>query len=340
MQTLFDELDAALQDRDATVLLQLLSSYDHERELAKCYSTFAYLSSSGGGADRSLAQSMGELIESFYLATSIHDDLLDAEDELVQHRRQKHSANAHLVLGDCFFVKMAVALGRAMPMVPEANRDAVLASYETRMLDVAESQMVEESAKGRCPSVAEAIRQMQLRGGTWGRFCLEIPALAAGLDQAGARQLGEAGENLFVALTIRDDLRDLADDLGNGVATLAPAFFLSTDDDRASSAHGGSTSDALFKPAVTSDVVKLLQTRQAVEQALSEGRGFVRSAVDQLENFLAEKTDTNYYMLLMLFRLFGSRFAEFTVDDVQQGRLGAGLAETMPDGDSLLRRIG
>jgi len=263
---------------------------------------------------------MAEVIEGFYMATSVHDDVLDCADEHVQQKRLSTTANTYMVLGDCFFVQIATALARATPLIPEANRELTVGRFEQYMLDTAESQIADEHSHGKIPTQEEAIRQMKLRGGTWGRLCMEVPALAGGASESEAAELGETGENLFMGLTVRDDLRDLRDDLGNRVLTLAPALFIND--------YEGDSIDfqTPMEPNQMDALIDLLCSDGAVERSLSCGRDYTTRALAQLREFLDGKDDMNWFLLQMIFRLTNKRIQEFTPEHVLAGRLGIGFS--------------
>lgn len=333
MKTLFDDLASVLDERSIHAMSHLLATYDSEKNLAKCYATFAYLCSGGAGGSRALSEAMGELIESFYLATSIHDDVVDAEDEEVRTLRKEFTPNTFMVLGNCFFVKLGTSLAKAMPEIAPDRRDEVIELYERFLMDVAESQIVDEQSHWETPSPAAAERQMKLRGGTWGRFCVELPGLAGGLSREEARVIGDAGEKLFLALTIRDDLRDLSDDILNGVLTLAPALFFA----------GGDPSKWIFDANVDQEaagkLIDLLHGDGAIQKTLEQGQRHTKDALRILNGFLEHRTDMHWYLLLMLFRLMVKQFQEFTPQHVLEGRLGIGISESAESAMSSLQNL-
>lgn len=320
MRTLNDDLHRKLAGRNAAPLIELLEIYDDEKDIAKCYSSFAYLSCAGAGGSQKLAETMARVIEAFYMATSVHDDVLDAADEHVRKHRALASANTSMILGDCFFVEIAAALAQATPMIPAANREVTIAQFERYMLDTAESQIADEHSHGRIPTPDEAVAQMKLRGGTWGRLSMEVPALAGGIDEREASRLGDAGENLFMGLTVRDDLRDLRDDIRNRVLTLAPALLLEDADgprDEFRQSRDAGQIEAL---------VDLLHSDGAIGTSLARGKDYTRRALAQLREFLADKDDMNWFLLQMIFRLTNKRIQEFTPDNVLAGELGIGFS--------------
>lgn len=323
MKTLFSAMEKALAARDVRPLGELLATYHEEKDAAKSYSALAYLSCSGAGGKRKLAERMAETIEAFFLATSIHDDALDSRDGHV--RRRSFSSNTYVVLGDCFFVRLAGSLARATPRMPRRARRRTVRRLEELLHDVAESQVADEASQGRIPTPEQATRQMRLRGGTWGRLCTEMPALAAGLRPRDAVELGAAAEDLFMALTLRDDLGDLDDDLQNGVLTLAPALFF----------ERTVSEPPLHLPPTdrqTETVVERLHAEGAVDAALAVARSYAERAVSKLEAFLAERNRMDWYLLLMIFRLVRKKTADFTAEDVRQRRLGIGFSSPRPDG--------
>ena len=61
MKTLSDNLRHKLKGRNVAPLIELLGVYDDEKDVAKCYSTFAYLSCAGAGGSQGLAETMAVL---------------------------------------------------------------------------------------------------------------------------------------------------------------------------------------------------------------------------------------------------------------------------------------
>lgn len=333
MKTLFDDLAEELDRRSIHAMSGLLKTYESEKNLAKCYATFAYLGCGGAGGNRPAAEAMGALIESFYMATSIHDDVVDGADEAVAKLREQFSANTFMVLGNCFFVQLGTALARAMPEIAADRREQVLQLFERFMMDVAESQIVDVQSHWETPSPAAAERQMKLRGGTWGRFCLELPGLAGGLEPDEARVLGDAGERLFLALTIRDDLRDLTDDILNGVLTLAPSLFFASQSEADWRFTAGIEAEAAGR------MIEMLHEGGAIHQALDRGREHTKVALRTLDEFLQDRSDMHWYLLLMLFRLMVKQFDEFTPQHVLEGRLGIGISEATAAAAEQLQRV-
>ena len=103
MKTLADTLRTNLNGRNVAPLIRLLEIYDAEKDIAKCYSAFAYLSCAGAGGSRELAETMAQVIEGFYMATSIHDDVLDGRLFLCEDcffPRAWHAFDAAIATGD------------------------------------------------------------------------------------------------------------------------------------------------------------------------------------------------------------------------------------------------
>jgi geranylgeranyl pyrophosphate synthase len=249
-----------------------------------------------------------------------HDDVLDAKDEHVQRNRSLTSPNTYMILGDCFFVQIAAALARATPLIPDSNRKLTIERFERYMLHTAESQVADEHSRRKIPTPDHAIAQMKLRGGTWGRLSMEVPALAAGLSEGEASELGDAGENLFMGLTVRDDLSDLRDDIRNGILTLAPALFLEDGTGQTTEFHQSGDS------AQIESLVNLLNSDGAIGRSLACGREYTTHALSQLRSFLQNKDEMNWFLLQMIFRLTNKRIQEFTPDHVLTGELGIGFS--------------
>lgn len=320
MKTLADILRTNLAGREVAPLARLLEIYDAEKDVAKCYSAFAYLSCAGAGGSQELAETMAHVIEGFYMATSTHDDALDERDGHVQQHREEASRNSYMILGDCFFVKIASSLARATPLMPPSQREITLARFEQYMFDTAESQIADERSHGRIPSPEEAVAQMKLRGGTWGRLSMQVPALAGGLGEEEAARLGDAGENLFMGLTVRDDLRDLRDDIRNQVLTLAPALFLEKEHDETT----------LFRrpgnEVQVEALVDLLCSAGTIDTSLARGKAYTKRALAQLRTFLENKDEMHWFLLQMIFRLTNKRIQEFTPEHVRTGKMGIGFS--------------
>lgn len=328
MKTLADDVQRLFANRRLEPLANLLREYDDEKDPAKCYSSLAYLSCAGAGGSAELADTMGKLIEAFFLATSIHDDLLDRKDDANKARLSSHSANSFLVLGDCFFVQLAASLGRATPHIPADSRAVAIGRLEKYLMDVAESQIVDEHSQGSVPTVEAAIAQMKLRGGTWGRLCTEAPALAGGMEESQAAQLGDAGEAMFMAMTLRDDLRDLSDDLANGIHTYAPALY----HQQSSTANSNNTNSG-----EVSAFIDRLHDREIITQSLALTAQYANTGLAKLSTFLANRSEMNWYLLHMIFRLMKKRFGEFTPEHVRKGHLGIGFSTDEEIGKLVIR---
>jgi len=229
MKTLCDNLRLELAGRNVAPLLRLLEIYDDEKDIAKCYAAFAFLSCAGAGGSQVLAETMAKVIEGFYMATSVHDDVLDANDEHVRQHRTLASPNTYMILGD-------------------------------------------------------------------------------------------AGENLFMGLTVRDDLRDLRDDIRNNVLTLAPALFLEGYEGEATEFH------QLRDSAQIEALVDLVHCDGAIGRSLARGRDYTTRALAELHGFLRDKDEMNWFLLQMIFRLTNKRIHEFRPDHVRTGELGIGFS--------------
>lgn len=307
METLVDKVQKKVNEKVGYGLDDLINKYKDDKMMAKSFSIFTFLVSRGYKLSEPLSEEMAELMESFFLATSIHDDIIDSQDQ-INSTLKEFSLNDRIVLGDYFFVEMAVLMGKISPHLAEPNRSEFLEYFTKEMLVVAKSQMIDQDMVGKEYTVEQSLKQSEDRGGSWGRLVMGSVATACGASKEEAALLTSAANNLFIALTILDDLQDLRDDIGNGIYSLAPNYYLG---------NGGSMN--LLKNAKNiSKIKKELQKSGALKFSLVTAREYAGKAQLELEEFLKDKEGMNWFQLKAFFATIYKQldaFSDSTIAD-------------------------
>ncbi len=196
------------------LLQSLLTFYKAESMVAQVFATVgSYICSSFGGT-QNRANFVAKTLESFFLASSIHDDAVDIYDT----EKGDYPTSLQVISGDIFFVSLAKYLALATRDIPLDNAKKAIENLIKHLRIVGKYQVLERKSKIRTAS--EALTHTRYLGAIQGRMAVEFGAtLGPTATDEDIEQAGDIGERLFFALTIRDDLADLIDDLANGVFT-------------------------------------------------------------------------------------------------------------------------
>ncbi|QNO15269.1 polyprenyl synthetase family protein [Alkalicella caledoniensis] len=290
MDTLADKVQSKVKEYVGHDLDLILEIYKEDKIMAKSFSIFTYLVAKGYGKDEIIAERIAEIMEAFFLATSIHDDIIDCEDK-INEKLMDQKLNDRIVLGDYFFVELAVLMGKLTPHLKEDVRDKFLEYFTNEMLVVAKSQMIDQKMIKKKYSIQESLKQSEDRGGSWGRLVMGSVATACEANIKEVQLLTEAANNLFIALTILDDLQDLTDDIKNGIYSLAPSYYLDN--------HGDIS---LFnKVKDIKKIKKELQKNGAFKYTLETAKGYGAKASALLDQFLVDKEGMNWFQLKAFF---------------------------------------
>ncbi len=302
METLVDKVQRKVSLKvKHQQLNDMVEVYKDDKMMAKSFSIFTYLVSKGYELNDSLAEQMAEVMEAFFLATSIHDDIIDREDK-INDKLSTYSINDRIVLGDYFFVEMAVLMGKITPHLNEMYRDKFLEYFTEEMLVVAKSQMIDQKMVGKKYTIEESLQQSEDRGGSWGRLVMGSVSTACGAKAQEVTLLTEAANNLFVALTILDDLQDLTDDIQNGIYSLAPSYYLNNDGDISS----------FKKIKDLKKIKKELQKSGAFKYTLETARNYAAKSNKQLDEFLEDKKGMNWFQLRAFFGTIYKQLSAFS----------------------------
>lgn len=224
MKTLLDKVYLDFHETSMLDFDALITSYGEDKYMAKSFSIFSYLIARGYNASTTLAEKFAETMEAFFLATSIHDDIIDSRDDGEQGLKQ-HALNTRIVFGDYFFIQLAVHLAEIIQEIDINCRQAFLDFFKKEMVVVAESQLIDQRMAGKPYTIEASLQQAEERGGSWGRLVMGTVCRALGAPPADIRLLTGAANDFFIALTILDDLQDLTDDVANGIYSLAPSHY-------------------------------------------------------------------------------------------------------------------
>jgi len=301
VETLLDKVQKKIKTEVGHDLGSLIDIYKDDKIMAKSYSIFTYLVAKGYGMTDKLSEQMAELMEAFFMATSIHDDIIDTQDK-INDDLVKHNLNDRIVLGDYFFVELVVLMGKISPNLEESDRSQFLDFFTNEMLVVAKSQIIDQKMVARKYTIEESLKQSEDRGGSWGRLVMGSVAAACGADPKEVQLLTEAANNLFVALTLLDDLQDLTDDIQNGVYSLAISYYLNS--------HGDAS--LLSKVKDIKKIKSELQKSGSVKYTLETARGYAEKAGSQLDEFLVGKEGMSWFQLKAFFDIIHKQLGAFS----------------------------
>ncbi|MFQ5891768.1 MAG: polyprenyl synthetase family protein, partial [Candidatus Methanofastidiosia archaeon] len=302
-------------------LLELLDYYESEKELAKIFSCFSFITCEAFGGEEELAEEISRVCEAFFLATSVHDDVVDKKDSSLNELSDVQKANNFMVLGDILFVKLAVHLSKASRLMSKESFQNVCSKLERYLNLVGKSQLMDGDERYKINSIEKAYTHIKMRGGIWGKIVMEIPALAASAPMEEAEVMGKSGELLFSALTIRDDLEDLEDELRNGVYTLPLILLIRNSEIMRKDEKLLKEFLSERKQDKLKQVMGLLYKYKTVDFALRECVRFCLDANEKLEVVLKDKKGMKWYMIKMIFQMITDSFMRITPEIVRKGLL-------------------
>ncbi len=289
MRTLTDKVKEQLNTAGLTRLSELAGRYGEDKEMAKSYSIFCFLVAMGYGCDQKRGEDFAEFMEAFFLATSIHDDIIDRADKK-NSAISEFTTNEKIVLGDYFFIELAVQLAGLVEKIAPERKGQFLQKFKQEMMVVAKSQLHDQNMAYQVCSPEDSLRQSEDRGGSWGRMAIAGIALACSAPEEDVAILNEAANNIFIALTILDDLRDLEDDLANGIYSLAPCTYVQRTKDL-----------QLIQKGNIKKIKAALAKTGAVEDALRTATVYAEKANDQIEKLIKNKEGMYWFQLKSFF---------------------------------------
>lgn len=295
MQTLNDLVCHQLESAGMSRLADLSKLYGEDSHMAKSYSIFCFLVAMGYNCEQEKGEAFAELMESFFLATSIHDDIVDQADRK-NESLSSFSINERIVLGDIYFIELSLRLAALTQLIDQQNRDRFLQYFKHEMLVVAKSQLKDQAMAYKTYTPEESLQQSADRGGSWGRAAMGSVAIACGVPEDEVNLLTDAANNIFVALTILDDLQDLEDDLQNGIYTLAPSYYAHTTGDT-----------VLFKKGSFKKINQALIKSGALDYTLQTACDYADRASRELDEIIAEKEGMYWFQMKSFFSIIGQQ---------------------------------
>ncbi|MFX1255116.1 MAG: hypothetical protein ACFFCZ_26185 [Promethearchaeota archaeon] len=207
-------LDEIQTKASHSLLQNLLTFYKAESMVAQLFAAVGSFICSSFGGTQERANFVAKTLESFFLASSIHDDAVDIYDT----EKGDYPTSLQVISGDIFFVSLAKYLALATRDVPLDSAKKAIDNLIKYLRIIGKYQVLERKTNIR--SANEALVHTRYLGAIQGRMAVEFGAtLGSTATDEDITQAGDIGEKLFFALTIRDDLSDLIDDLANGVFT-------------------------------------------------------------------------------------------------------------------------
>ncbi len=291
MKTLLDKVHADFHESSLLDFDALLKSYGQDKYMAKSFSIFSYLVARGYNCHAALAEKYAETMEAFFLATSIHDDIIDSRDDR-EGDLGRHALNARIVFGDYFFIELAVHLAEIIQEIEVDCRKDFLDYFKKEMVVVAESQLIDQRMAGKPYTIEASLQQAEERGGSWGRLVMGSVSRACGASLSDTQLLTQAANQFFIALTILDDLQDLADDTANGIYSLAPSHYM----DRTGNLQ-------LLKDAKGNmeKLKKELDKTDSLKFALTTASDYALAANEKLDEFLKDKEGMYWFQMKAFF---------------------------------------
>ncbi|MFX0090492.1 MAG: hypothetical protein ACFFBD_01920 [Candidatus Hodarchaeota archaeon] len=207
-------VDELLTKATHPLLKDLLESYKQETSISEIFAmTGSFLCSSFGGSQER-ADFVGKVLQSFFFASSVHDDAVDVYDK----KKQDYPIPLRIILGDMFFVSLAKYLAFATEDISLPDAQRAIEKLVGFLRTIGKYQVLERKDKIR--TEVEAFSHTLYLGAIQGRMAAEFGAvLGKTAQEEDITQIGDVCEKFFLILTIQDDLADLIDDLANGVFT-------------------------------------------------------------------------------------------------------------------------
>lgn len=207
-------VDELLKKASHPLLQDLLANYKQETSISEIFAmTGSFICSSFGGSQER-TEFVGKVLQSFFFASSVHDDAVDVYDK----KQKVYPTPLRIILGDMFFVSMAKYLAFATKGLPLLNAREAIERLEGHLKTIGKYQVLERKDKIR--SEAEAFTHTIYLGAIQGRMAAEFGAsLGDTAQEEDIKQIGDICEKFFLILTIQDDLADFVDDLANGLFT-------------------------------------------------------------------------------------------------------------------------
>ncbi|MFX1255115.1 MAG: polyprenyl synthetase family protein [Promethearchaeota archaeon] len=304
---------------DIPPLKSILDTYIKEGGDARFYSMFSYLICKSLGGEEGRADHLARVMEAFFLASSIHDDCMDQYDLTGSDRLSNSKAlNDFIVAGDLLFTELAKYFALCVHGLPIQQVKEIANKLEEHLLAVAESQVIDIiEYKGKIMPLNKLIEHVRQRGGLWGRMSFELGAMVANNNDyhKETANIASVGEKFFMALTLRDDIEDLQDDMANEVFTY-PLCWLFENKDNLFQKNKLSEEEKVFIEEIiqTPSLIiknrvrmsKLLDQTGALDITIEKAQEWVQDAQGQIIQTLKKKNEVSHSRWSLLKRIMGA----------------------------------
>lgn len=187
------------------------------------------------GGDPALAFPAAAGTEYGHIASLIHDDIIDGDDERrgQQALHRKYSLGAAILTGDFLIFQTFLSYTECLDRGVSAERVlAAIRTLSTTCLEMCQGQAMEAALAGRLETTEESYLEMiRLKTASLCRAAARIGACLGGAPDEAIEAVGIYGENLGMAFQVIDDLlcyegdsarvgKPLHSDLHNGRVTL------------------------------------------------------------------------------------------------------------------------
>ncbi|MFX1532928.1 MAG: polyprenyl synthetase family protein [Promethearchaeota archaeon] len=308
---------------DTPTLLSILETYLKEGGDARFYSMFSYLVCKSLGGEEERADNLARVMEAFFLASSIHDDCMDRYDLTGSDRGSDRLSNLKalndfIVAGDLLFTELAKYFALCVHGLPLQQVEQIANKLEDHLLAVAESQVIDIiEYKGKIMSLNKQIEHVKQRGGLWGRMSFELGAMVSGNNyyHEETTNIASVGEKLFMALTLRDDVEDIQDDMANEVFTY-PLCWLFENKDKLVQKNKLSEKEKVFiekiiqTPSLITEnrirMSKLLDKTGALDITIEKSKWLIQEAQELIMKVLKKKDELSHSRWNLLKRIMGA----------------------------------
>ncbi|MFX0090491.1 MAG: polyprenyl synthetase family protein [Candidatus Hodarchaeota archaeon] len=293
--------------KDVPTIQSILEQYFQESRNARFYSMFSFLICRSLGGEETQADNFARVMEAFFLATSIHDDIMDQYDSALSKLEKNLSiSNNFIISGDLLFVELAKYFALSVHGLPRQHIEQIAEKLEKHLFDIAESQIVDIiEQKGKIMSLSKVIKHIRQRGGLWGRMSFELAAMIANNTEhiEDISSFGLIGEKFYMGLTLRDDLEDIQDDMANQVYTYPICWLFENKDD-----PGLKTvlneDDYIFIEQISQNpdlisknqvrILQILDKTRAIDITAQEAQKYLQDAQKLMIQLLEKRAERSY----------------------------------------------
>ncbi|MFX0061845.1 MAG: polyprenyl synthetase family protein [Candidatus Hermodarchaeota archaeon] len=304
---------------DTPPLKSIIETYLKEGGDARFYSMFSYLVCKSLGGEEERADNLARVMEAFFLASSIHDDCMDRYDLTGSNKLSNvKPLNDFIVAGDLLFTELAKYFALCVHGLPVQQVEQIANKLEEHLLAVAESQVADIiEYKGKIMSLNKQIEHVRQRGGLWGRMSFELGAMVSGNNDYHEEitNIASVGEKFFMALTLRDDVEDIQDDMANEVFTY-PLCWLFENKENLVQKNKLSEEEKIFLERIIEtpnsitehrgQMSKLLDKTGALDVTIEKAQWWVQDAQELIVEVLKKKGELSHSRWSLLKRIMAA----------------------------------